>query len=197
MINISSNKCVGCGICESKCPTGAISVDCGEGIAVIDRDRCTGCGICLQNCPQRAISDIEGELRIAIGTDNGKVIKEDDHVGMSKYFQIWDYSEGKIEFAGTRENSKYVEEGGRVHGDHKKAEATASVLAGVDVLVGKMMGPNVERLKRRFVLVIVREPKIDDALRIIERSINEIFEEKGKTERHAIILNGGKRDGRG
>ena len=191
MINISGNRCVGCGICESKCLVGAISVDCGKGIAVIDRDKCTGCGICIQNCPQKAISDIKGELNIAIGTDDQRIIKEDDHVGMSKYFQVWNYSEGKLNLIETRENSKYVEDEGRIHGDSKKAKATASVLTDIDVLVGKMMGPNVEILKNKFILVIIREPKIDNALRIIDKNINEIFEEREKTERHAIILNGG------
>jgi dissimilatory sulfite reductase (desulfoviridin) alpha/beta subunit len=189
MINISKNKCVGCGICESNCPTGAITVDKNKGIAVIDMNECTGCENCLQNCPQEAVKNIEREYTIAIGTDDEKVIKADDHVGMSKYFQIWKYSDGNLNFVETRENVKYKEDEGRIHGDPGKAKATASAVGGVNVLVGKMMGPNIERLRHKFVPVIIRQPEIKEALEIIKNSINEIAEAFEKENRQGIVLN--------
>jgi len=188
MINVSKNKCVGCGICESDCPVGSIYVDVEKGIAVFDRDKCIDCMLCIQNCPQAAIRDIVEELAIAIGTDDEKIIKPDDHIGMSKYFQVWKYSNGKLNFKETRENVKYTEDETRIHGDPKKAEAMASVLKDIDVLVGKIMGPNIERLKNKFVAVIIREPKIEKSLKIIRENINEIVEEKEKTERKGLIL---------
>lgn len=188
MINVSKSKCVGCGICESKCPVGAISVEKEIGIAVIDEDKCTNCFLCLEKCPQGALKDIKGELVFAIGTDDEDTIKPDDHVGMSKYFQIWKYSNGKLDFVETRENTKYKEDESRIHGDMGKAKATASVLGGVDVLIGKMMGPNIERLKNKFVPVIIREPKIEKAIEIIKDNLNEILEEKEREERKGLIL---------
>jgi len=189
MLNISKNKCVGCGICESKCPVGAISVDKEKGIAVIDKDKCIDCGICMKNCPQKAIKKIEGKLIFALGTDDEKTIKQDDHVGMSKIFQIWEFSEGNFNFLETKKNVKYKEDESRIHGDPKKAKATASVLDRVDVLVGKMMGPNIKRLNKKFVPVIIREPKIEKTIKIIKENINEIIEEKNKEKRRGIILN--------
>lgn len=188
MMNISKNKCVGCGICESECPKESIYVDLKRGIAVFDKDRCIDCGLCLKKCPQGAIKKILEELVIAIGTDNGEIIKPDEHVGMSKYFQIWTYSEGETYLKETRENAKYKEDETISHGDPMKAQATASVLMDVDVLVGKMMGPNIERLRQKFVPVIVREPDIKKSLEIIKDNINEIFEEKEKTERRGIVI---------
>ena len=188
MMNISKNRCVGCGICESECPAGSIHIDVEKGIAIFDRDKCIDCGLCIQNCPQGAIRDIVEELTIAIGTDNEKIIKPDDHVGMSKYFQVWKYSKGELIFKETRENAKYKEDETRIHGDPKKAEATASVLKDIDILVGKMVGPNIERLKNKFVTVIIREPEIEKSLKIIRENLNEIFEEKEKTERKGLIL---------
>jgi len=41
--------CVGCGICVSKCPNGAISIINGK--AVIDKALCTHCEKCLGECP--------------------------------------------------------------------------------------------------------------------------------------------------
>ena len=187
-MNISKNKCVGCGICESGCPVGSISVDAKKGIAVFDRDKCINCGLCIQNCPQGAIRDIVEELTVAIGTDDEKIIKPDDHVGMSEYFQVWKYSNGELTFKEARENAKYTEDETRIHGDPKKAEVTASVLKDVDVLVGKIMGPNIKRLKDKFVIVVIREPEIEKSLKIIIENINEIVEEKEKTERRGLIL---------
>ena len=188
MMNISKNKCVGCGICESECPNGSISVDLNIGIAVFDIDKCLNCGLCLKNCPQGAIKNITEDLVIAIGTDNEQIIKPDEHFGMSKYFQIWNYSNGVTFLKETRENAKYKEDETIKHGDPGKAKATASVLTDVDVLVGKFMGPNIERLKKKFVPVIIREPNIKKSINIIKDNINEIFEEKEKTDRMGIIL---------
>lgn len=43
------NGCIGCKICEKKCPSGAITVQ--ELHAVIDYAKCTGCGACAEVCP--------------------------------------------------------------------------------------------------------------------------------------------------
>jgi len=188
MMNISKNKCVGCGVCESECPAGSITVDLNIGVAFFDRVKCIDCGLCLRNCPQGAIKDINGDLVFAIGTDNEEIIKSDEHFGMSKYFQIWKYSKGSTFLKETRENAKYKEDETITHGDPGKAKATASVLVDVDVLVGKMMGPNIARLKKKFVPVVVREPNIKKSLEIIKENINEIFEEKEKTDRRGLIL---------
>ena len=47
--------------------------------------------------------------------------------------------------------------------------AATSVLKDVDVLVGKMLGPNIKRLKNKFVAVIIREPEIEKAERTDRR----------------------------
>lgn len=65
---VDSDRCVGCGICQGVCPTGAISV---ENVAQVDSERCTGCRLCLDQCPRAALSIIplknpQGEQACAV-----------------------------------------------------------------------------------------------------------------------------------
>ncbi len=53
------------------------------------------------------------------------------------------HRDGALDLIETRNNAKYSEDETMTHGDPGKAKATASVLGGVDVIVGKMMGPNI------------------------------------------------------
>ncbi len=61
---VNPDKCIGCRLCVSKCPNGAITMV--KGVAVIDTDKCDGCGICAdgdgekyQGCPVNAIKQTE------------------------------------------------------------------------------------------------------------------------------------------
>ena len=49
---IDPDRCLGCGVCETVCPVGAITV---RSSALVNASRCTGCGRCAEECPQGAI----------------------------------------------------------------------------------------------------------------------------------------------
>lgn len=48
-----SNGCIGCKICEKKCPNDAIKVE--NNHASVDYEKCMGCGVCKSVCPVKAI----------------------------------------------------------------------------------------------------------------------------------------------
>ncbi|MFH1778351.1 MAG: electron transfer flavoprotein subunit alpha [Candidatus Omnitrophota bacterium] len=53
MIEIITEKCVGCKLCIKACPFAAIEMK--DKIAVIDFDKCTLCGACVESCKFEAI----------------------------------------------------------------------------------------------------------------------------------------------
>jgi len=52
---VDEDLCVGCGLCISLCPYGAIEKD-EMGIARVKEVLCKGCGTCGASCPKRAIT---------------------------------------------------------------------------------------------------------------------------------------------
>jgi len=128
------------------------------------------------------------ELLIAFATDDGKNFN-DDHFGMAKYYHIYRFCDDGEEFVERRENVEFQEDESKKHGDPAKARATATVLSGIDVLVSKKFGPNITRMVKKFVCVVVRTNLITDAIKIVKNHIHEVIEEKNKTKdrRHLVF----------
>lgn len=187
MVHISKNKCVGCGSCIDECANNCISII--DSFATISQDDCVQCHSCIDTCSQSAIIDIDTPLLVAVGTDDGETIKADNHVGMSKFFHVWAYENGETIYREKRENVKYKEDESKTHGDPGKAKATASALENIDVLIGEKFGPNISRLKNKFVCAVVRGKRtIAQGIDMLNENINEIVEEKNSSEKRGIVL---------
>ena len=126
------------------------------------------------------------KLLIALGTDDGKNLNK-DHVGMAKYFYVYEFSDGKEQLVERRENVPFKGDES-IHGDPEKAKATSSVLEGVDVLVGRKFGPNLPRLVKKFVCVLVRTDTITRVIEAIHHNMDRIAEEKSKGEERTHIV---------
>ncbi len=50
-------SCIGCHMCEKKCPADAIHVE--DNLARVDLEKCTGCGTCASVCPRKCIEHTE------------------------------------------------------------------------------------------------------------------------------------------
>ena len=55
MVEVDKEKCIGCGVCVTVCPVGAISLSEGEEYAIIDHDQCIECFTGIETCPQESI----------------------------------------------------------------------------------------------------------------------------------------------
>ena len=53
---IDSDKCVGCGLCETVCPHGVFEMGGEKKVFLTDKDSCIECGACALNCPTKALS---------------------------------------------------------------------------------------------------------------------------------------------
>ncbi|GHU37995.1 ferredoxin [Clostridia bacterium] len=68
-IEISDQKCTGCGLCVKVCPGSLIESVNGKSL-ITDPRRCWGCASCVKECPAEAISLYLGE---DIGGRGGKL----------------------------------------------------------------------------------------------------------------------------
>jgi formate hydrogenlyase subunit 6/NADH:ubiquinone oxidoreductase subunit I len=55
-ILIEAEKCTLCLICDTRCPTDAITVDRTGKTWTIDRLRCIQCGACVEACPRKCLT---------------------------------------------------------------------------------------------------------------------------------------------
>jgi len=51
---LTPDACIGCGICQKRCPTGAIIFK-GKNAISINTNRCIGCGLCVSTCKPGAL----------------------------------------------------------------------------------------------------------------------------------------------
>lgn len=50
-LHVNRAWCKGCNLCIAACPSGILSLDADQRIAVGDIDRCIFCGLCAVRCP--------------------------------------------------------------------------------------------------------------------------------------------------
>ncbi len=129
-------------------------------------------------------------LKFAFGTDDDKNLS-DEHFGNAKQYFLYRFFDGKEKFIKKRENPKFNEDESLIHGDPAKAAKVGAVLKGSDVLVAKRFGPNIVRMKKKFVCVIVRTDTLRVAMEIIKSNLGviELEKNKGEQRKHLVLKN--------
>ena len=54
-LNLTKEKCSGCGVCLDVCPHGVFNLENGEAV-IVDKNFCMECGACAMNCPMSAVT---------------------------------------------------------------------------------------------------------------------------------------------
>lgn len=121
---------------------------------------------------------------IACATDDGKnFVKR--HFGDAKKYLIYELKNGRFALTETILNTTEEE---KMHADPKKAKGIVNLLVEKDVNVGltKVFGPNIKRVKKHFVPVLVSVDSIEEGLSKVLKSSEKIIEaiELGDNREH-------------
>ncbi|TSA26250.1 dinitrogenase iron-molybdenum cofactor biosynthesis protein, partial [bacterium] len=116
------------------------------------------------------------KIRVAFATDNGKTFMG-RHFGDADFYDIYEISAMKANFIKRINNT--IDEEEEVHADPKKAQGISHLLLdeNISVVVSKIFGPNIKRINKKFVCVVIKDEKIEDAVNKICSNIGKIYEE--------------------
>ncbi|MBU0608242.1 MAG: hypothetical protein KKI08_10150 [Armatimonadetes bacterium] len=129
------------------------------------------------------------ELIVAFSTHDGVNLVTDDHAGMARYFVVYRVSDDEAEFLERRENSKYKGNEALKHGDPNKAQQSLSALEGVDAWANPRFGPNLPRLLKEVLCVVVRVNTIEEGLALIRNNLSAVAAEcaRGEERKHLLL----------
>ena len=122
----------------------------------------------------------------AFATDDGKsFIKR--HFGDAYYYDIYEISASEAKFIKRIKNT--TDEDQDIHADTKKAKGVTVLLKNenVQVVVSKIYGPNIKRIRKIFVCILMNNKKISDSIKTIQKNIDIIINEWEKGESRSYI----------
>ena len=123
----------------------------------------------------------------AFATDDGKTYVE-RHFGDAAQYEIYEIGAESQKHIRTIIN---VTDEEKIHADANKAKGVAGLFKkdGVQVLVSKKFGGNINRMKKKFVCILMNDPYIPDSIKTIQRHFEQIVKELEKgEERHFLNL---------
>jgi predicted Fe-Mo cluster-binding NifX family protein len=129
-------------------------------------------------------------LIVAVATDDGKTYI-DRHFGDAKGYDLYEITETGVTFLKRLSNTTEEDAGEDVHGDAEKAMGIAAILAnhGVQITVSRVYGPNLKRIRKRFVCVIDQTGTIEQMLQRLKDMHAELVRQwSDSTERTLIRL---------
>ena len=127
---------------------------------------------------------------IAFATDDGKTFM-DRHFGGADFFDIYEINKDEANFLKRINNT--VDEEEEVHADPKKAKGISHLLMkeNVNVVAAKVFGPNIKRIRKKFVCVLMNDATLDDSIKNLCENIESVHNEweKGEDRKHISLKN--------
>jgi len=125
------------------------------------------------------------KIKVAFATDNGRTFMG-RHFGDADFYDIYEISGNKANFIKRIDNT--VDEEEEVHADPKKAKGISKLLLheNVNVVVSRIFGPNIKRIKKKFVCIVVKDDEIEEGINKVCANIEKIYNEweKGEERKH-------------
>jgi len=115
-------------------------------------------------------------MKVAFATNDGNTYN-DTHFGDSDYYDLYELSETEAVFLERISNT--VDEEEEIHADPKKAKGIVGLLSnyGVSTVVSKVFGPNIKRIKNKFVCILMNNATIDESLPFLCEHLLEFHKE--------------------
>ena len=121
-------------------------------------------------------------IKVAFATDDGKTFM-DRHFG-----DAYEITEKDSEFIKRIKNTT-EEDNESIHADPEKAKGVAGLFKGenIQVVVSKVFGPNIKRIKKKFVCVLMNDNSISKSIKNIQETIHIIDKEWNKGEERSHL----------
>ncbi|WP_319560148.1 NifB/NifX family molybdenum-iron cluster-binding protein [Marispirochaeta sp.] len=138
---------------------------------------------------------METRYLVACGTDSDDGSRfTENHFGESRWYDIWRVSSSeKAEKIDRVPNPASTGDAGtdELEHDEKKPGKIAPVLRekGVNIIMGRSIGPNVVKMRRKFAVVVSHSERIDEALSELGKRLGEAQEllDAGEERGHMIL----------
>jgi predicted Fe-Mo cluster-binding NifX family protein len=134
------------------------------------------------------VGEFDIQFVCAFASDDGEHFSR-SHFGDAQIYLLYAISNDGIEYMEQIENTSIEAE---AHAAPEKAKSVSSLLKKkkVQVLVSRIFGSNIKRVKAHFVPVIIKSGNIQEALTIVRDNLNEIEREwkKESDQRKHLIL---------
>ena len=114
-------------------------------------------------------------IRAAFATDDGQKFTS-RHFGDANFFDIYEISKGGSKFVKQIKNSTEEDLDNDIHADPNKAKGIAKILLKekVNIAASKIFGPNIKRIRKKFVCLLFDDIRLEAAIRIIQENYKTI-----------------------
>ncbi len=124
----------------------------------------------------------------AFATDDGENFI-DRHFGDAEFYNVYEISSTGVRLLKKIGNSTEEDDDEDGHGDPNKAKGVTGMLKkeGVNVTVSRVFGPNLKRIKKKFICIILKEWNIYESIKKLQERFSDLVDEWSKGEERNFI----------